>query len=186
MDFLFQIPANVLFQSGICLFPSGVVKPSTSITAFVLNAPLQNVGFLILQRWVFNFGTLGFLFVFFIRQSALQPFTRNKKSETISNTHWLTLFLRCCNYKHTLVDLIRLFCAVPPRKRRNRPLMASQTPSELSQTPSEFTIPKVPHPDPTYSKPPVAWLRRRGSRRRKPPHPHGTQRVSSRSDVACH
>jgi hypothetical protein len=68
-------PANVLFQSGICLFPSGVVKPSTSITAFVLNAPLQNVGFLILQRWVFNFGTLGFLFVFFIRQSVLQPFT---------------------------------------------------------------------------------------------------------------
>ena len=35
---------------------------------FVFNAPLQNVGFLILQRWVFNFGTLGFLFVFFIRQ----------------------------------------------------------------------------------------------------------------------
>jgi len=33
----------------------------------VFNAPLQNVGFLILQRWVFNFGTLGFLFVFFIR-----------------------------------------------------------------------------------------------------------------------
>ena len=134
------------FQSGICLFPSGVVKPSTSITAFVINAPLQNVGFLIFQRWVFNFGTLGFLFVFFIRQSALQPFTRNKKSETISNTHWLTLFLRCCNYKHTSVDLIRLFCAVPathtPRKRRNRPLMATrrQTPSELSQTPSEFTI----------------------------------------------
>ena len=115
--------SNVLFQSGICLFPSGVVKPSTSITAFVLNAPLQNVGFLIFQRWVFNFGTLGFLFVFFIRQSALQPFTRNKKSETISNTHRLTLFLRCCNYKHTSVDLIRLFCAVPathtPRKRRN-------------------------------------------------------------------
>ena len=75
------------------------------------------------ERWVFNFGTLGFLFVFFIRQSALQPFTRNKKSETISNTHRLTLFLRCCNYKHTSVDLIRLFCAVPathtPRKRRN-------------------------------------------------------------------
>jgi len=46
-------------------FPSGVVKPSTAITTFVFNAPLQNVGFLILQRWVFNFGTLGFLFVFF-------------------------------------------------------------------------------------------------------------------------
>ena len=146
-------PANVLFQSGICLFPSGVVKPSTSITAFVLNAPLQNVGFLIFQRWVFNFGTLGFLFVFFIRQSALQPFTRNKKSETISNTHRLTLFLRCCNYKHTSVDLIRLFCAVPathtPRKRRNRPLMATRR-----QTPSEFTIPKVPHRSAALTFPP--------------------------------
>ena len=111
-----------------------------------------------MQRWVFNFGTLGFLFVFFIRQSALQPFTRNKKSETISNTHWLTLFLRCCNYKHTSVDLIRLFCAVPathtPRKRRNRPLMSNQTPSELSQTPSEFTIPKVPHPSAALTFPP--------------------------------
>ena len=121
---------DFLFQSGKCLISIRHLLISIRRSkaqyfnySIVINAPLQNGGFLILQRWVFNFGTLGFLFVFFIRQSALQPFTRNKKSETISNTHRLTLFLRCCNYKHTSVDLIRLFCAVPathtPRKRRN-------------------------------------------------------------------
>jgi hypothetical protein len=75
-------PANVLFQSGICLFPSGVVKPSTSITAFVLNAPLQNVGFLIFQRWVFNFGTLGF-YLFFSHPSV--SFTTLYKKQEIGN-----------------------------------------------------------------------------------------------------